>query len=217
MSYSRVERNKTLKDKLLDSIDISKNTVLVVVPAVFSLITLILTIYNYQRGFSFVFSIIGLLWGMYVVKRVRGFDSIVYTISMLLCLGILSFDMLTNKYLFNSGSDKTKTSLSVTKKDKNTDKQSKTKETSKSKEDKFSKSYYDSLVVGDENGVGGVEYSIVESQVGVPNAVSEETLGDDVDPYVTHTIRTATWSNGVSLKFELQEDGTYLLKEKEGM
>lgn len=58
---------------------------------------------------------------------------------------------------------------------------------------------------------------VVESQVGSPSAVSEEVLGDTVDPYVTHTIRTATWSNGVSLKFELQEDGYYLLKEKEGM
>ncbi|EKF51065.1 hypothetical protein [Lactococcus garvieae] len=87
----------------------------------------------------------------------------------------------------------------------------------KKAEDSFlwSKTEYDSLLVGDTvTGVGGTNYNTLEQKFGKPANSSETTSGDYTTKYVTWDNMGAENYKSVSLNFVKQADNSWLLSNK---
>lgn len=98
MSYSKVKRNRRSIYKILDYLLKNKNTVSVLCSILLSLSTLIFLLTRLWVLYSVIFSVIGLLWGLYVEKKARLVDACIFSISMLVCLVAFIF------VIFNSWS-----------------------------------------------------------------------------------------------------------------
>lgn len=80
---------------------------------------------------------------------------------------------------------------------------------------KWTKADYDALTVGDAlSGAGGINYDVLEAKLGKPSDSSKSAAGDYTGKNVSWNNMGASKYKSVSLNFVKQDDGTWLLSNK---